>query len=388
MIDFELTEEQRAIQTLARDFAEKEIKPIAAQRDKQPDHKDCFDWDVIEKGSRLGFRTLTLDKKYGGAGLDSLTTAIVLEELARGDLGVSVIFAQTVKIVQFVQWSATEQQCRKFFTPFRDDHRFLLATTSTEADVGSDLQLPYAQKRLTTTARLEGNEWVINGTKQWSSGAPVAKMFRVLCLTDQGEASFLIPRDTPGVKIGAIHNKVGERFAINSEVIYENVRVPKDYMTGGFRKEVDPTVRYMRASNAFNGACATGLARAAFENALEYAKVRIQGGKPIAQHEVIGTMLAQMWGEIEAARLLYYKAAWMADRPDRYDPKLHALAKTMCSETAMRVTLDALQIYGGYGSSKDFPMEKYLRDAVAFLHSDSTNQLVKIRAGNCLAHGL
>ena len=387
MIDFKLSEEQRAYQTLAREFTQRHIKPIALERDRQPDHQDCFQWDVVEKGSKLGLRTLTLDKKYGGPGMDSLTTALVLEELAVGDLGISVIFAQTLKFIQMMQWETTEEQRQKFFIPFRDDDRFLIATTSTEADLGSDLQLPYPQKRITTTAVLDGDEWVINGAKQWCSGGPVAKLFRVLCLTDQGEASFLVPRDTPGVTIGAIHDKAGERFAINSEVVYDNVRVPKDHMTGGFRKEVDPAVRFMRASNAYCAACALGVARAAYENALEYAKVRVQGGKRIIEHQAIGMMLADMFAQLEAARLLYWKAAWAADRDEFYDPKLYAMAKVFCPEVAVKVAIQALEIHGGYGIERELPMEKYVRDAVSFLHSDGTCQASRTRTARCLAEG-
>ena len=138
MIGFELSEEQLAMRTLAREFAEKEIKPTAAERDRQPDHRDCFQWDIVDKLSKVGFRTLTLDKKYGGPGADSLTTAIVLEELGVGDLGVSVLVAQTVKYAQIIQWEATEEQCRKFLIPYRDDDRFLIAATHTEADYSSD----------------------------------------------------------------------------------------------------------------------------------------------------------------------------------------------------------------------------------------------------------
>lgn len=387
MIDFVLSEEQKAMQTLARDFAEKEIKPVAAERDRQPDIEDCFEWGIIEKGSKLGFRTLTLDKKYGGPGVDSLTTALVLEELAVGDLGIAVIFAQTVKIIQMIQWGATEEQCRRFLIPFRDDDRFLLANTSTEAELGSDLMMPYTERRISTTAVLEGNEWVINGTKQWSSGGARAKLFRVLVSTKEGEATILVPSDTPGVKIGSIHDKLGERFAINCEVVYDDARVPRENMLGGFRKQVDVQSRYMRASNAYNAACALGVARAAYEAALEYAKTRVQGGKHIIEHQVIGEMLAQMHGEIEAARLLYWKAAWAADRSQYYDPKLHTLAKTICSETAKKVTVEALEIHGGYGSCKEFPVEKYVRDAISFLHSDGTNQVLKVKVAKCLAEG-
>lgn len=390
MIDFKLSEEQKAMQTLAREFAEKEIKPIAAERDRQPDHRDCFQWDIVDKLSKVGFRTLTLDKKYGGPGMDSLTTAIVLEELAVGDLGVSTIVAQTVKWAQILQWTATEEQCRKFLIPYRDDDRFLIAVTITEANLGSDVLSGYQGGRITTTAVLDGDEYVINGMKEWSSGAAWAKLYRVSAATGEGSdtnIALLVPRDTPGVKVGRIHDEMGGRLFPTAEVIYDNVRVPKENMIGKPREKFDPLCRNFKASNAYAAACALGVGRAAYETALEYAKIRVQGGKRIIEHQTIGTMLADMYAQLEAARLLYWKAAWAADRDEFYDPKLYTMAKVVCSEVAVKVAIQALEIHGGYGITKDFPMEKYVRDAVSFLHSDGTCQASRVRTATCLAEG-
>jgi len=390
MIDFELSEEQRKWQTLAREFAEKEVKPIAAERDRLPDPGDCFQWDIVEKLSKAGLRTLTLDKKYGGPGLDSLTTAIVLEELAVGDLGVSAIVAQTVKWAQILQWTATEEQCRKFLIPYRDDDTFLIAVTITEADLGSDLCSGYGEGRVTTTAVLDGNEWVINGKKKWSNGAAWAKLLRVTAATAEGSDTYiniLVPRDTPGVKVVRIHDEMGGRLYPTVEVTYDNVRVPKENMIGEPRKKFDPKCTFMKATNAYAAACAVGVGRAAYETALEYAKTRVQGGKRIIEHQIIGTMLADMYAQLEAARLLYWKAAWVADRDEFYDPKLYAMAKAFCPEVAMRVAIQALEIHGGYGIGRDLPMEKYVRDAVSFLHSDGTCQASRTRTARCLAEG-
>ena len=385
MIDFELSELQRAMQTSAREFTEQEVKPIAAEMDRQSDHKDCFRWDIVEKGSKLGFRTLTLDKKYGGPGMDSLTTALVMEELAVGDLGVSVIFAQTVKFVQMMQWDATEEQCRRFLIPFRDDPRFLIGATNTEANFGSDSSTVYEGGKVTTTAVLDGNEWVINGMKQWCSGGPVAKLFRVSATTKEGRATILVPRDTPGVTMGNIHDKMGERFAINSEMIYDNVRVPKENIIGKPRQKLDIRNKYIRASNVYAAACALGVGRAAYEAALDYAKIRVQGGKPIIEHQTIGMMLVDMYAQLEAARLLYMKAAWAADREEFWDPKLQAMSNVICKNVATKVAIQSLEIFGGYGSMRDSSMEKYVRDTVAFLHSDGTRQALHWRAARVLA---
>jgi len=388
MIDFELSEEQRAMQILAREFTENEIKPIAVERDRKADHRDCFQWDIVDKLSQVGFRTLTVDKRYGGVGVDSLTTAIVLEELAVGDLGIAVLVAQTVKYAQLIQWEGTEEVCRRYLIPFCNDDRFLIAATITEADFGSDSVSGYEEGRVTTTAALDGDEWVINGAKAWSSGAAQAKLFMVLANTKKGRVSILVPRDTPGVTIGRMHDCIGGRLFPTAEVFYDNVRVPKGNILGEPREKVDPTCRFMRASNVYAAACALGVGRAAYETALEYAKTRVQGGKRIIEHQAIGMMLADMFAQLEAARLLYWKAAWAADHDEAYDPKLHPMSKVICSEVAMRVAVQALEIHGGYGITKDFTVEKYVRDAVSFLHSDGTRQALMLRTAKCLAQGL
>jgi len=388
MIDFELSEEQRAMQTLAREFAEKEIKPIAAERDRLP-AAECFPMDMVPKLSKIGFRTLSLDKKYGGSGLDSLTIAIILEELAVGDIGISEIVALSGgKFVQDIQWHGTEEQCQNFLVPFAKDENFLIATSASEADLSSDRLSGYRGPiGLKTTAVLDGDEWVINGTKQWCSGGLVAKLLRVVVMTDEGQATILVPKDTPGVTVGRVHEKLGDRLLPTCEMIYENVRVPKENMIGKPRKTVEPTRRYARASNAYAAACALGVGRAAYETALEYGKTRIQGGRRIIEHQAIGGMLADMYAHLQAGRLFYMKAAWQADREEYYDPKCHAMAKVFCCEVAADVARKALEIHGGYGATKDFPLEKYVRDTVTLLHSDGTSQALTDRAAVCLAEG-
>jgi len=388
MIEFSMSEELRSIRDSARKFVEKEVKPIALERDRAARHEDCFQWDIVEKLSQIGFRTLTLDEKYGGPGVDSLTAAVVCEELAVGDLGISAIVAQCAKLVQMIQWTASEQVCRKLLIPFRDDERFLLATCVTEPDTGSDILAGGPNVRIATTAVLDGDEWVINGVKQWSTGASVAKLYRVLVRTEKGNAYVLVPSDTPGLSVDHVHEKMGERLCPNAGMAFNNVRVPREYLVyvlSGPGTRLDVRSRIMRASNAYAAASNVGVARAAYEAALEYAKLRVQGGRRIIEQQLIGSMLAEMNMEIEAARLLYWKAAWAADHDDHYDPKLHAMAKVFASETAQRVAVRALQIHGGYGAMKDLPMEKYVRDAVGFSHSDGTNQALRIKTASLLA---
>jgi len=388
MIEFSMTEEQRTILEATRKFVAKEVRPISLQRDRAPDHRDCFQWDIVEKLSQMGLRTLTLDEKYGGPGVDTLTAAMVCEELAVGDLGISAIVAQCAKIVQMIQWTVSDEVCRKFLIPFRDDDRFLLATCVTEPDTGSDILAGGANVRIAVQAVLEGDEWVINGVKQWSTGASVAKLYRFLVRTDRGNAYALVPSDTPGLSVDHSHDKMGERLCPNAGMALNNVRVPKEnlvHVLAGPSTPIDVRSRLMRASNAYAAASNVGVARAAYEAALAYAKLRVQGGKRIVEQQLIGAMLADMYVEIEAARLLYRKAAWAADHDEYYDPKLHAMAKVYASETAQRATVRALEIHGGYGAMKDLPMEKYVRDAVGFSHSDGTNQALRIKTASLLA---
>lgn len=396
MVDFSLTEEQLALQTMARDFAEREIKPISLERDRIQDPRECFQWDIVEKGSRIGIRTLTLDKKYGGAGADTFTAAVVIEELCAGDLGVGVIFAQTLKFVQMIQWMGTEEQCRRFLTPFRDDHRFLIAATATEPDTGSDHLLPYAGSDIgtRTTAVLDGNRWVINGMKHFISASNRSKLLIVFARTDktkpitQGATMFLVPVDTPGVSFGQVHNKTGERLINNAEVFYDNVRVPRENVLGSVGTSLIDMTKLMRSSNAFAGASVLGTARAAYEKALDYAKTRVQGGKPIIQHQAVGMMLAEMFILLEAVRNIVWKSAWSADRPEHYDPKVASMTKAFASEVSFKVTKMALEIHGGMGAMKEVGMEKLLRDVTTFLHSDGTNYILTIRTAGFLAQGI
>jgi acyl-CoA dehydrogenase len=389
MLEFTLGEEQRAIQDTARKFVEKEVRPIAPARDRSANHRDCFQWDIVEKLSRVGFRTLTLDEKYGGPGGDTLTAALVIEELAVGDLGVSAIVAQCAKLAQMIQWTAPEEVCRKYLVPFGKDERYILAACATEPERGSDIHVGGTEVRIATTAVLEGNEWVINGVKQWSTCGSVAKLYRVLVRTEQGNAYALVPADTPGFRVDHVHEKMGERLAPNAGMALANVRVPKENVVHASAAQagLDARSRIMRSSHAYTAAQNVGIARAAYETALEYAKTRVQGGRRLIEQQLVGATLAQMYVEIEAARLLYWKAAWAADRIEHYDPKLHAMAKVFASETAKRVAVGALEIHGGYGAMKDLPMEKYVRDSVSFSHSDGTNQVQRLKTAALLAAG-
>lgn len=388
MVDFELSKDQQDLQTLAREFVAKEIKPIAPGRDQQAAHREIFQWDIVDQLDKIGFRTMTLSEKYGGPGAGLLTTVVVLEEVAAGDLGVAFIVEQTNKFVQVLQWLGTEEQCLRFLIPLRDDARFLFASAATEADFGSDYFLPHPDARVTTTAELDGNQWVINGTKQWSVGSAFAKLFFVIARTKEGLGRFLVLGNTPGVRVGHIHDSMAGRMYPRSEISFDHVRIPKEN-----RVEMSVEARDNRHRSRWSGlvyaaADNVGVARAAYEEALEYAKVRVQGGKRIIEHQAIGMMLADMFARIEAARLFYWKAAWAADHGEYGDPKIATMSKVFSGEVAMDVATKALQIYGGYGPTKDFTVEKHFREAGYVQPSGGTHQILTLRTAKFLDQGV
>ena len=388
MIDFELSEEQREIQALAREFVAKEIKPIALERDQQRVNRETFQWGLVDKLDKIGFRAMTLAEKYGGTGVGVLTVAIVLEELAAGDLGVAFIVEQTNKFVQMLQWLGTEEQCRRYLIPLRDNSRFLFAAAATEADFGSDYFMPHADMRVTTTATPDGDEWVINGNKQWSLGSAFASLFFVIARTREGLGRFLVAGDTPGVKVGHIHDSMAGRIYPRAEILFDNVRVPRGNKVESPAATQAPGHRSKLSGLIYATADNVGVARAAYEEALDFAKVRVQGGKPIIEHQAVGMMLADMFAQIEAARLLCWKAAWAADHSEYSDPKVAAMAKVFTADVAVKVARKAFEIHGGYGPTKEFAVEKHLREAAYLLPSSGTQQIHTLRTAKFLEQGL
>ena len=386
MIGFELTEEQKATQTLAREFVNKEIKPIVPEFDRQPDYRDRVRWDIVDKLSEVGFRTMNLDKKYGGPGADLLTVAIVLEELAAGDPGVAFIPEQTMRSIQTLQLLGTEEQRQRFLIPLRDDSRFLIARASTESEFGSDHTLAYPNPIVNTTAIIDGHEWVINGTKQWSLGGAYAKLLIVLARTKEGLSTFLVPSDTPGVKVSHIHDEIAGRLCPRAEITFDNVRIPRENILET-REQRDPRSSIRLASLVYPSSCIIGVGRAAYEAALEYARTRVQGGKRIIEHQAIGMMLADMFTQLEAARLLNWKVAWTVDHCEYGDPKLAAMNKAFAAEVVMKITIQALQIHGGYGGTQDFSAERHVRNAAFFQPASGTEQVLKIKTARFIDRG-
>ena len=382
-----LDAEQREIVEVTRRFAAEVVAPVAADLDRRPDPRDGFSWEIVEKAHAAGIRTATLAPEYGGAGIDSLTTAMVVEELARADLGVSVIFAQTLKIAQTLQAAATPEQRARFLPAYAADPGGLLAIGITEPDRSSDYIIPYATGDFRTKAVRAAGGWIINGQKHFISNGNRARLYLLFAQTDkgaglvEGSTCFLVERDAPGFTIGRVHDKMGERLVNNAELFFEDCFVPEANVLGEVGKGFEVLVRFFPASNAYAAASVLGVAEAAYERALRWTRSRFQGGKYLVEHDSVAETLARMRMQIDAAQAYIYRAAWMADHRDLgWDPTMGALPKVFASEAAWEVVTSAMELHGGYGYMRELGMEKLVRDAAAFLHSDGANRSLLLKA--------
>jgi alkylation response protein AidB-like acyl-CoA dehydrogenase len=377
-MDFVLNERQEALRTLAREFAEREIAPIALERDRAtPRDADVFSWDIVRKGSALGLRTLAVPEEYGGAGADRVTQVLVMEELSRADAGISKTFSQNWKWTPILTQLMTPDQRHHFLPLFTDNPTCLLAMGQTEPGAGSDNVIPYdeAGAGLLLRAERDGDHYVLNGMKQYIANGGVAGLYFILARTDatvgvsRGSTMFVVPAETPGFRIGRRHEKIGFRFYQQAELILENCRVPAFHRVGAENAAYAvKQTRLMAFDNLEIGTHALGIGQAAYEAAFEYAKTRVQGGKPIIRHQAIALMLGEMRMRLEAARSYLYRVAWHMDTDTPMDREARIMVKAFGVETAVAVTRMAVEIFGGSGIMKEGPVEKYLRDAAVFVH--------------------
>jgi len=392
-VDFTLSEEQQQWRALAREFAERTIRPDAQRRDRLPTAAERIPWDWIREADRLGFRTLGVPKQFGGAGADILTLCLVGEELAAGDLGFAVIMDQCWKMAHILSDAMTPEQQRKFIPPFVKDPEATFAIGFTEGGAGSDHQGYYDSPDIDfrTTAVRDGDAWVINGSKRYVSNGCMAKLYFVVTRTDpkktlrEGGSVFVVPSDTSGFRAGFFHEKSSQRLATNGTFHFENCRVPAANLLGGEGLMSRLRAEYMPGSKAEAAATALGVGRAAYDYAMQYAKERVQGGRPIVELQAVAMMLAQMAMKLDAARTQIWRAAWLADRRRPEARVLGLLAKVNALEKAFEACKLASEILGGAAIMHDHPVEKYLRDAASFLHSDGTNQVCLLRAAQGLA---
>ncbi len=371
MIGFDLTPEQKAIQEKARKFAREVISPVAAKHDRE----GTFPLDVMEKAHREGFFTPLVPKPYGGQGLGVLDNCIISEELAAGCMGMYVsIFVSTLALYPIIKFG-TEEQKERFLRPFCS--RFSIASYClSELSVGSD---PASMR---TTAALEGDHYILNGTKMWITNGGYADFYLVFATTDpqkrhKGIISLIVPASLEGISHGEPIDKMGQRASNTTAVTFKNVKVPRENLLGGEEGGFKKAMAALDITRPMIAIGAVGIARTAMELATRYAMKRVQFGVPIARHQAIQFMLADMAKDIEAARLLVYKAAWVADQGIR-NSKEASIAKAFAADMAMRVTTDAVQIYGGMGYTKWHPVEKLMRDAKVIQIYEGSAQVMRM----------
>jgi len=387
---FVIDEFQEAILDTVRRFNDEVVAPVAGELDRRTDPADCFSWDIIEKADEFGIRTMTLSEQWGGIGADSVTTAMVIEELGKADIGISVVIAQTLKIAQILQTALNQAQQEKFIPMFRDTPRGLLAIGITEPETGSNYFIHHEAPFQTKAEKVEGG-WRLNGMKHFISNANRANVYLLFAQTEQGkslaEAStcFLIDREMKGFSIGRVHDKMGERLANNAELVFQDCFVPEENVVGEVGGGLQILIDFFPASNAYAAATVIGTATAAYEHALEWAKTRIQGGKPLIEHDGITAQLAEMHMLLDVARTYVRKATWMADNRDRgWDPALGALPKVFASQAAWKIVTWASELHGGSGYMREVGLEKLMRDIAAFLHSDGVNRTLLLKASRSI----
>jgi acyl-CoA dehydrogenase len=371
MIGFELTQEQTALQDMARKFAANEIRPRAVECD----HAGTFPHDIFEKAFGLGLMSGYIPEEYGGLGLKSLDTCIIEEELAWGCSGIATSMTCNGLALTPILVAGTEDQKKRFVAPFAEKLQYA-SFCLTEPGAGSDAG------GVSTTAKREGDSYTINGRKCFITNSSHALQYTVFASTDRskghkGLSAFVVPRSLPGVSVGKKEDKMGQRASDTADVLFEDVKVPVENLLGkegeGFKIAMI-TLDYARPTVA---AMSVGVARAAFELAMQYSKERVQFGVPIAMNQAIHFLLADMAMDIEAARLLTYKGAWLLDVGKR-NTKESSFAKAFAADLAMRVTTDAVQIYGGYGYMRDYPVEKLMRDAKLLQIYEGTSQIQRM----------
>ena len=370
-MDYYLTPEQQELQEMVRDFVAQEITPISAEMDIT----GTFPMEVYKKAADMGLTCLDLPAEWGGAGVDLFTTALIREELSYGDAGFSSTCGTNGLGFKPVNFAGSDE-LKRMYADVCVGGGFL-AFGCTEANAGSDV----ANNK--TTAVKKRDKYILNGRKAFITNAPIADIISVLAITDpeagsKGFSMFCVPKGTPGLSIGKHENKMGIRSSITSDVILENCEIPEKYLIGsegmGFRLVMET----LDKGRVNSGASALGVARCALDHSVRYAQQRVTMGKPIWKHQMIQAKLADMAMRLEASRQLVWRAAAAFDAGASESAKLASMAKCFAGDMAVYVTGEALQIHGGYGYSREYPVEKLLRDAKILQIYEGTNQVQRV----------
>jgi len=371
-MDFTPTPEQGMVRKQVREFAEREIGPVAAGFDASGE----FPKDTVAKMAGLGLLGMLVPTELEGGGLDAATYAIAVEEVARVDGSHGLIMAAHNSLCTGNLLIAGTKDQKRRYVPDLATGRRIGAWGLTEPASGSDAA------SMQTEARPEGKGWVLEGTKNFCTNAPVAGTFVIMAVTDRGKgnrgiSAFVVERGTPGLRIGKVEDKLGMRGSATSQVLLEDVRVPKENLLGELNQGFTNALKTLDGGRISIAALGVGIAQGAYEQALTYAKERKQFGKPIGEFQAIQFMLADMALRTDAARMLTYRAAWLKDREQPYK-KEAAMAKLYASEAAMWVATKAVQVHGGYGYVKDYPVERMFRDAKLCEIGEGTSEIQRL----------
>ncbi len=370
MVDFTLTDEQKNLRELAHDFAEKEIRPVAWEYDKE----GTWPQEVLQKAWEVGLMNTHIPEEYGGPGLGYLDGCLIEEELSWGCSGIQTSLGCNGLATAPIALGGSEETKQKYLRPLTEELK-LASFCLTEPDAGSDVS------GMRTTAVKKGDKYVLNGSKCFITNGGYADYFTVYAKTDKeaghrGISAFVVEREW-GVQVDKKEDKLGQRASNTATITFNDVEVPEENLLGEENKGFKLAMMTLDRTRPGVAAMATGIARAAFEFATEYSKERVQFGVPIAMHQAVQFMIADMATDVEAARLLTWKSAAMLDGGER-NTLVSSHAKRFAADTAMKVATDAVQIYGGYGFIKDYPVEKLFRDAKIMQLYEGTSQIQRL----------
>jgi alkylation response protein AidB-like acyl-CoA dehydrogenase len=392
MYNLHLSPEQLQIRDTVREFVAQEIKPLALKSEWLEASVRPPLVAALDKASQIGLRTLALSEEAGGAGADNLTCCIVTEELAVGDPDIAAVLAQTSTLAHALfDRLLTEKQRARFLPAFLAEQRYHLALAEHEPDRNTALGINYHRPQASaapfaTAALRSGDSWIINGRKDRVVGASLAAMFAVRArVGENGAGTLLVPRDTQGLKITL--SETSWHHGACGALMFEDCRVPAENLLTADASLFADAGRAMPQDQALN----LGIGRAAYEAALDYAQLRVQGGRPIIEHQAIGAKLAEIAIRLEIARAAIWQAAWAADHPDAFadrslpDLPLTAIAAVFASEAIYRAVKDAAECFGAMGVMRDMPLQKYVHDARICLHAGAGNSEAKLRIAEALA---
>ena len=384
MMDYFLTDEQKDIQQLVRRIAEKEMRPVAAQYDRSGE----FPWPVVKILAQNDIFRVFIEEPYGGIpnGTPIFNTVLVMEELSRICAGIALSFGGTVAGALPIIVTGNKEQKNRFLPDIAAGKK-LASIAISEHQAGSDINA------VSSTARREGNEYVLNGSKKWITNAGEAEIYTVFCLTDpdkgiRGASNIVVEKGAKGLEFGRVEDKLGIRASVTREIFFDDCRVPVENLLGPEGSGLETIVKVLSLSRPSVAAQALGISQGAMDLAIEYSRERRQFGKPVSGFQGIRFLLADMAMQLEAARALTYSTARYLDSFKENRPMLpSAMAKCFASDAAMKIASDALQIFGAYGYVRDYPIEKYLRDAKITQIYEGTNQILRDLIGKSIVRG-